>query len=126
MIKILELKNIKLASINKKYGGVNKHTGRMFVSKDYIATQEMLYLSLRKVRIDSPIQLDIYLESYKDIDNIIHNIVNSIQKKGIIKNDRDINHLRVYKKPLKRGSLDSLHVFIKTSELDYNKQFELL
>jgi len=124
MKKILELKNVKLASLNKKYGGRNKVTGGMYLSKDYIATQEMIYLSLKKIKITSPIEVTIFVCSYKDSDNLIHSIINMIEKKGIIDNDREVNCLTVFKKPLKRGALDSVTVFIATSQMDYDLEMD--
>jgi Holliday junction resolvase RusA-like endonuclease len=124
MIKILELKNIKLSSINRKYGGVNKHTGRNFLSKEYAATQELIYYALKNVKVESPVELTVFAASYKDLDNILHSIINMIEKKGIIRNDRDVNCLRVFKKPQKRGSLDSLTVFIGHSEMKYESEME--
>jgi len=124
MIKILDLKNVNLASLNKKYGGKNPKTGRYFLSKDYKDTQKLIYLSLRKIVIPSPIQLTIFVQTYKDADNLVHAICNTVEKKGIIKNDRDIVCLRVFKKIAKRGSPDSVQVFIETSEQDYNLELD--
>lgn len=112
MLKVIDLKDIKMTSINEKYSvGKNR---KLFLNKKYLDFKNLLSLVCRKVDVEKPYRVDIYLKGYLDIDNPIKCILDSLI---CLENDRYIEELHVYKTPLKRGRPCDLKVFVGKSEI---------
>ena len=106
-MKVLELHNIKIPSINNKY---NKNFS---LTREYRAFKDMLLHSLKRAVLIGPYAVHVLYSGYIDIDNPIKAILDALETKGIIDNDKYILSLRVNKAPLKRGQAGSLIVHVE-------------
>lgn len=115
MIEVLNLENIKIGSVNNKYG-LSKKTKKFFLNKDYKAFKKLIMVYCRKVKVESPYHIVIIFDGYIDIDNPIKPILDGMEEAGVIINDRYIIQLTVKKNPLPRGKKNKLKIFIETME----------
>lgn len=111
---VLDVENIKLVSKNKKTGGYDPRTKRIYQTSEYKEFKNTIVLLLLKygrgVKIEPPYSVKIYVSTYLDIGNFLEPIFDGLEKSGIINNDRNILHQETIKIPLKRGSLSSIKV----------------
>lgn len=111
-MKVLDLQNVQLASINAKYG-VSKHTGRLFLTPAYRNVKQLVSMSCKKVEIMPPYSVSISLAIYSDIDNCVKPILDGLKDAGVITDDKHILALHVYKTTVKRGAPSDLAVYVE-------------
>lgn len=117
-MKVIDLKNIKLASINGKYD-YNPKTGKLFLSPEYRKFKKFLIDEIKsntKLTINPPYYVEIRVKTYLDIDNCIKVILDACEESGVIDNDKHVYGLLVLKEELKKGTKSSLEVHV--SELE--------
>ena len=73
--------------------------------------KDILSLACKRIALKPPYRVDIYLETYLDIDNPIKLIVDCLG--NCIENDREILELSVVKKKVKRGRSGQLIVWVE-------------
>lgn len=112
---VLDLDNIALTSLNRKYG-VSRSGRRLFLSNEYRYFKDLVKKSARPSRVDPPYAVAIHVECFHDIDNAIKPVLDSLQSCGAISNDKEIRYLEVLKTPRKRGELARLRVFVSNVE----------
>jgi Holliday junction resolvase RusA-like endonuclease len=118
-MRVIDISEITIASINGKYGK-NHYTGRLFLNSKYRDFKKELVLRCRKCKIVPPYSVEINISSASDIDNSIKPILDSLQTKGVITDDKYVEVLTVIKQPIKRGKPGSIKVTVKT--IDKNKK----
>lgn len=111
-MEVINLINIKLPSVNSKFG-VNRKTNRLFLSEEYKVFKELLSNCCRCVIIPPPYRVQIVIETYKDIDACVKLITDSLQNR-CIGNDRDILEMFIRKIPVQKGENDKLRVYVET------------
>jgi Holliday junction resolvase RusA-like endonuclease len=120
MHKIIDLENIKLTSINSKFcvgkkrGKDGKLHSNLYLSKDYAEFKKIITESVIKVFVKKPYEIKIEYSGYVDIDAFIKPLFDGLEDTEIIENDRYIEKLEIIKKPIKRGKLGTLTVFINS------------
>jgi len=117
MIKILDISNIKVVGINKKFGAkcmlVKKRwSARLFLAKEYREFKKLIELSARDKKIKPPFKLIMITEMYADIDAPIKVVLDGLEKK--LGNDRDVLNLDARKILIKRGAVGQLRVYADT------------
>jgi len=116
-MKILDIENIKIPSINGKFG-YNPKTGRLFLQPKYRAFKEliedMVVQFSANVKIEPPYSLRINVSTYMDVDNFIKPLQDSLKQAKLIDDDKNILRLTINKTPVKKGSPNSLQVFLNT------------
>lgn len=128
MIKVIDIDEIKFKSINKKFIQ-NKITKKFKLTKEYSYFKKILLYSIKRpiAIIDPPYQIDVYQMTYLDIDNTIKVIMDCLEERRIISNDREVIKLNIYKLKKKRGYSSSLKVFV--GNIDENiikKKFDII
>lgn len=108
-VKILDMENIKIPSVNQKY--ILSH-GRLVLNDEYRQFKDDMALCCKKVKISPPYVVFIEIESYKDIDNSIKPILDSLKMAEVITDDKEVYGLSVRKKTRKRGKAEALRVFV--------------
>ncbi len=63
------------------------------------------------------VEIEIGIQTYKDITNVAKVLLDALEGAGVMKNDRYVDILRMYKTPIKRGSLDTVTIEIKDRTL---------
>jgi Holliday junction resolvase RusA-like endonuclease len=114
MIEILNLENIKIKSLNDKFG-YSPAYGKLYMSKEYKEFKELLVQCMCKTQIQPPYRVIIETEMYIDIDNPIKVIIDAMQTAGVIEDDRHIIKLDVYKKQVKRNAENKLRILVEGS-----------
>ena len=117
MQKVIDLENIKIHSINKKY--VIGKNGRLTPSRAYRDFKNILEWACHGKLMPKPYRVDIYLNMYLDIDNPLKAILDSLGK--IIEDDRFIEELHVYKTTSKRGTKGRIQVYVDTIKQEKKK-----
>ena len=108
-MKIIDLENIRIPSINRKF----IKTG--VLAPEYRACKEMLRRNcFRNTKIKGPYKVEIYIDTYKDIDNGIKMIIDAVAAAGVIDNDKNINKLIISRKPIKKGQMENLIVTVES------------
>lgn len=110
MIQICEIENIKIPSINKRY------YKNFSLTKEYKAFKQELFYSFITCQIDPPYAVHIIIETYLDIDNIIKPVLDTMQDRGIITDDRYIVNIQVSKIPIKKGRPGKITVYAETAK----------
>jgi Holliday junction resolvase RusA-like endonuclease len=110
MMMVINLENIKFASLNKKY------YGNFGLTKEYREFKKLLTLNCLKVKINPPYRVEIIVRAYQDIDNFIKPVLDSLQESGVIDNDKNVESLIVTKDQSKRGELGWIEVYVDTYE----------
>jgi len=110
MIKIIDLENIKFASVNDRY------RGNFRLTKNYKDFKELLFYSMLREKLPAPYKVNVFASMYLDFDSPIKAIADSMQARKVIDNDRNILDFRIIKTPLKRGKPGALKVFIESLE----------
>ena len=119
-MKILDIENIKLPSINNKFG-LDKKRMRLFVLKEYSDFKMLIHdYAITTVagqeRIEPPYHVHVEYSGYVDIDAFIKPLLDGLESAGIIENDRYVQKLTIEKTPLKRGQLGCLEVWLEQYE----------
>jgi len=114
-MKILDVENIKIPSINGKFG-YNPKTGRLYLQPKYKAFKDTLekmviQFSLNE-KIEPPYSLKINVSTALDIDNFIKPLQDSLKQAKLIDDDKNILQLVINKIPVKKGSPNSLQIFL--------------
>ena len=99
---ICDIENIKIISKNQKYIK-NKYTGNLILSSVYKNFKKELFFNFKKTKIESPYEVKIELWTYLDIDAAVQAVLDTLEDKMIIDNDRNILKLEVKKNKIKRG-----------------------
>ena len=107
MIKILDIENIKLVSVNAKYQ--NKS---FTLSKDYRNFKKTIEMFTKDIKIKKPQRVLIEMETALDIDNAVKPILDSIEK--VFGNDKHVQELIINKTPIKRGKAGRLKIYAET------------
>lgn len=63
------------------------------------------------------VEIDIEIETYKDITNVAKVLLDALEGAGVIKNDRYVDTLHMHKTVIKRGSPDTVTIEIKEHTL---------
>lgn len=114
---ILDVENIKLPSVNRKYG-YNPQLNRFYLNKKYRlfadTLTELMTDYSRKVKFNPPYTVRIFVKTYLDIDNFVKPVFDGMKKAGIIDDDKNIHHFAVIKEPAKKGVGSKIIVEIET------------
>jgi len=97
LIRILDISNIRLVSLNNKY---YKNFG---LTKEYRGFKDTIKLLAKKQKIKPPVRIEIYMETPLDIDNPMKPIFDGLEKISF-DDDKYILELKVFKKAIKRAS----------------------
>jgi Holliday junction resolvase RusA-like endonuclease len=111
-MEVIRLTQIKIPSINEKYN-INFKTGRFFLKPAYREFKKLLQLVCKKTMLLPPYRIQINISTYKDIDNVEKLVIDSLQG-NCIDNDRNVLEKYTKKIRLKKGSLESLVVWVET------------
>jgi Holliday junction resolvase RusA-like endonuclease len=118
MQKVIDIENIKLPSLNNKF--MNRSYS---LTPEYRKFKEMIFrVAVKHKPVDPPYNVLIEFTGYTDIDNPIKCIIDGLQQKGIIDNDKNVLGLTINKIPIKRGRLSKLAVYLSHIE-DYDKNY---
>ena len=107
-LNVCMIEKIKLKSINSKYS-VNRF-GRIFINNEYREFCKVLDAVISGRAMPGPYTVEILVACYIDIDNIIKPILDTLQKKGIIDNDRNVVNLIVRKEHIKKNQEGFLEI----------------
>jgi Holliday junction resolvase RusA-like endonuclease len=108
--------NVIIPSINQKYI-INKKTGQLVLSGAYRKFKEDLSLLFSKIEpVPPPYRINVLVRTYKDIDNFVKVMLDSLEAAGAIKNDRDVVLLNIRKFPAKRGASEAFAVEVLTDD----------
>ena len=107
MSTILDIENIKITSVNRKYGK------GFYLTNEYRTFKSVISHNCRRgIAIKPPYRVQIFLAMYLDIDNPVKCILDGLADAGIIDNDRNITELLVIKEPIKKNKLGRIKVDI--------------
>ena len=110
--KVIDLENIKIVGINKKYN-VNKK-GRMYLSDGYRVFKKMLVFSCVKTKIPPPYHVKIKTHCYHDIDAVTKVILDAIQTAGVIDDDKNVLMCTQYKMPISKNTPGKIQVEVSS------------
>ena len=103
-MKVADISQIKIVGKN------NKYYKNFNLTEEYKEFQKEIYYRCKPVKIEKPYGVLIHFNMYHDIDAPVQAVLDVLEKKGVIENDRYILELQVFKKPIKRGRLGSVEV----------------
>jgi len=109
MKRIISLDNLKMESINQKYI-ISKSTGRLILAPKYRDFKNLLKESCILFTEKAPYSITVYMDTYLDIDNILKCVIDALG--DVITNDRFVYELHAFKKPIRKGALGRLEVYI--------------
>lgn len=112
---VLSVEGIKIASINQKF--LKRRDGRLFLNPAYRQFKNDLTICCRAVKIAPPYAVSIRIRTATDVDAPIKPILDALQAKGVIEDDKHILSLRVMKTPIQRGKHGSVEVIVETMEV---------
>lgn len=118
MVRVIDLDNVKIASVNQKYN-VSRTTKQLFLNPEYRKFKELLVASCSDVKVEPPYRMRIEQRCYTDIDNAIKVTLDALQEAGVIQNDRHVLELSVIKEHIKRNAPGSIRVWVGTMEEYY-------
>lgn len=107
--KVLDLKKIKLCSVN------NKYKNRSYkLTPEYIAFKNLIFYSLKNppIKLNKPYKVYIYLKTFLDIDNPVKAILDSMAEKKLIINDKKVLRLIIDKVEEKKGYPSDLVIYL--------------
>lgn len=110
-MKVVDIENIKIPSINNKYG-YNPKSGKLYLNGPYREFKKLLVSHCVDISIAGPYSVSIFIEGYLDIDNAIKVTLDAIQEKGVIDDDKNVLELNIIKVPAKRGTPGSIAVYV--------------
>ena len=108
-MKIIDLENIKIPSINRKY---ILSRGRLILSDEYRIWKNYLSKSCTRKKLKGPYRIEIYIDTNKDIDNCVKLIIDAVEDAGIIDDDKNITQLFISKQHIKKGRPEKLIVLV--------------
>lgn len=111
MNKVIDIENIKLVSLNKKFTK-NFSTGYLILSKEYKLFQKELYYNCKYMKAKKPYSVKIEFDTHLDIDNCIKPVLDVLQKRKIIEDDKYIEELYVFKNSVKRNVKNKIQVWV--------------
>lgn len=111
----IEFTNIKIPSINQKYG-YNPRSNKLYLTDEYRNFKQLIALKTRNERriLPPPYTVIISVMTYHDIDNAIKCILDGLKEGGCIDDDKNVLELHVLKRPVKRGVRNQLSITVKT------------
>ena len=97
---VLSIENIQIVGKNKKY------YGNFALTKEYKAFQKEIFCNMimPTEKIEKPYRITMDFLMYHDIDAPVQAVLDCLEKKNIIENDRYIERLTVYKRFGKKGN----------------------
>jgi Holliday junction resolvase RusA-like endonuclease len=107
-MKVIDIENIKIPSVNRM------RIKMQVLSKEYRLCKKMLSNICIMEKIKGPYRVEIYINTYKDIDNCVKMIIDSMADAGVIDNDKNVVQLYVSKFKIKKGHPESLYVKVET------------
>jgi len=108
MTLVLDLNNVKLASIN------NKYISRQYIlTKEYRNFKKLATKACAKLNMDPPYKITIMFKMYKDIDAPLKPVLDALETAGIITNDRYVTELHIHKETIKRGHPEAVKVWVE-------------
>ena len=114
-MKILDVDNISIPSINKKYGYDSK-SGRMYTTPKYKAFKTLIESAViqygKRPMAQPPYSVKVEVSTALDIDNFIKPLMDGMQKSGIINDDANVHELIIRKTPVKKGTPNSLKIYL--------------
>ena len=112
MIKLLDVNNISIVSANRRL--IRAH-GRMINNPDYAAFKKQLYFMTSNVQpLKPPYKIKIAVSCYIDADNCAKAVLDALQTKGIIDDDKNVLRIEIVKTPIPRGKTGSITVWGET------------
>jgi len=115
-MRVIDCSNIDLISENQRLA-YNPKTSKYYTTAEYKHYKTILSMLCKKVKIDPPYQIIINAGTGKDIDNIIKPILDVLQSKGVLKNDKHVRSLLVYKTETKNYFLQVDVTTLNTKEI---------
>jgi Holliday junction resolvase RusA-like endonuclease len=108
--KIVSISNIKFSSINNKFF-ISRN--RMVLTPQYKEFKTIVYVAAKAVKdIKPPYKMIIVMHTSMDIDNSIKCIIDALEDKKILINDKHIERLIVKKTPKKKNEEGLLEVYL--------------
>ena len=107
-MKVIDIENIKIPSVNRM------RIKMQVLSKEYRICKKKLLSNCIIEKIKGPYRVEIYIDTYKDIDNCVKIIIDSMVEAGVIDNDKNVKQLYVSKQPIKKGKPESIIVNVGT------------
>jgi Holliday junction resolvase RusA-like endonuclease len=106
-MRVIDIDQIKIASINGKYNGSRNG---LYLSPVYREFKKELTLRCRLVKIKAPYEVTIEIATATDIDNTTKAILDALQARGVIDDDANVSRLVINKTKIKRGHLGAIKV----------------
>jgi len=108
-MRILKLDSVKLPRINDRY---NKNFS---IKTSYRDAKAFLVWSLKQQSeglpaVNPPYSVLIHVETHYDIDSFLKGIFDAMQDAKVIDNDKNILHIDIYKKAVKRNEPNKIIV----------------
>jgi Holliday junction resolvase RusA-like endonuclease len=94
MIELMDIKNIEIITANKRL--IPAH-GRFISNPKYTAFKKHLFAMTRNIKLKPCYRISIYVECFCDIDNVIKPVLDALQMRGVIEDDKDVVMLEVDK-----------------------------
>jgi Holliday junction resolvase RusA-like endonuclease len=110
-MKVLHIENCKFASLNNKYQ-IDRRTGGLFLSKEYRIFKDLLLKNCWPIKIDPPYRVIIEAECYHDADNFTKPVIDALEEKGVIDNDRNVLNIQIVKTPIKKNLAGKIIVYV--------------
>lgn len=107
MTELININNIKIVSANRR---LIPGTGRMVNNPEYTAFKEHLMAMTRKEKLQPRYRIVIKVTCYQDADNVIKPVLDALQKRGVIDDDKNVRFIEVEKTIGKRGAPGKIHV----------------
>jgi len=85
--------------------------GKYFTSTKYKKIKEEYRKVMKLCKLNKPYQFNIFVSTYKDIDNIIKPLFDVMQEAEIIENDKYIEMVKIKKTPIKRNEIEKIEVY---------------
>lgn len=112
MIENIDFDNIKIPSINDKFG-FNPKSHKFYLNDNYRKFKELISKSVRIKNIPGPYTVIISSKSYQDIDNAIKCILDGLQAGGCIDDDKNVLELHVRKIPVGKKDRQTLSITVQ-------------
>jgi len=106
MKKVIDIDDVKFGSLNRKY------KRNFYLTKEYREFKKLLIYSCKKVKASKPYIIEIRVHCYQDIDNVIKPILDALEFRKIIDNDRNVQEIVIHKNHIKKNELGKLQVWI--------------
>lgn len=112
---VLNVEGLRIPSINHKF--IKRKDGRFILCPAYRQFKNDLTICCRQVKIAPPYAVSIRIRTATDVDAPIKPILDALQAKGVIDDDKHILSLRVIKTPIQRGKGGAVEVIVETMEV---------